>query len=193
MIIDEPHPVIALISAIVFCSRSSIRTTAWSSGLSCASSLSTSSRAASARPGVSSALPLTTQNTAAAPALTFGFAGLCALVLWWGRRADPWRQTAFLCYASILWTYHERYDFILMLLPLALQLGRDRHRLAPPAQAASLLAYALLGLALTDWAYLHDTPLTHAIRWAGRLALYGLTLQHAWALRPERPLSPAPR
>jgi hypothetical protein len=122
-------------------------------------------------------------NTAAGAACTYGFLGLIALWTWWHRKAAAERLIDFLCVASLTWTYHERYDYVL-LLPLALAVA------ARPQSAASSLAWKLLfvvlGLALTDGVYWSDSSPAWAIRWAGRLALavmFGVT---AWSLRRPR-------
>ena len=119
---------------------------------------------------------------------------LCAAWTWRHRRACEADAVAFLALVSVFWVYHERYDFIVLLLPIALFLanlpdGRDR------AAAPGLTAFLLVAFALSDFAYLNDQKFPHVLRWTGRLALYGLIAYFAWRLRRAarvQPPAPAP-
>jgi hypothetical protein len=117
-------------------------------------------------------------NTTTGTVIMLGFVGLCALWCWMHRRAESVWHLAFLSFVSVLWTYHERYDFFVLLLPLALCLRNARS-----APLLTLAGFALLGLALTDPVYGTDHPASHVLRWTGRLALYALTVRFAFALR----------
>jgi hypothetical protein len=116
------------------------------------------------------------ENTAEGTALTLGFVGACTAWCAAFRRAPPLALAGLLAFTSMLWTYHERYDFVVLLIPIApawFALAEGRRPLPRPA-LATLVLYAVLGLALTDAAYAIDHPAARAARWAGRAAMAAL-------------------
>lgn len=121
-------------------------------------------------------------NTLAGSLFTYGFLALIAAWSWWHRRAGAPHLEAFLCVASLTWTYHERYDYVL-LLPLAWQLARGLRMPAGPWWWKML--FVVLGLAITDVVYASATDWAWAIRWSGRAALAALFGLTAWAVRRE--------
>jgi hypothetical protein len=130
-------------------------------------------------------------NTPAGTGISLAVAGIAGLWCLIHRKADPWRQAALLSFAALLWTYHERYDFILVLIPMrfawmAIASGAPLRR----SVWIEIAAYVALGLALTDAVYLSDHPIAWAVRWAGRLALLALTVHAAWMVRRDA-LQPA--
>lgn len=120
-------------------------------------------------------------NTTAGMGLTLGFVGLSALWCAWNRSAGDRRLLAFLVLVSLLWTYHERYDFVLLLIPLLWNLS-DTEESSARRQAA-IMAIFFVAIALTDAAYLGDHPMFRAVRWTGRLALACLFILAALDLR----------
>jgi hypothetical protein len=121
-------------------------------------------------------------TTLAAVLVPPAFLLLCLAWLWLHRRASMPDAVAFLAFVSVFWVYHERYDFIVLLLPIGVCLAR-RATAAGPSIAVACAAFLLLGLALSDYAYLMDQKISHAVRWAGRLSLYSLIPFFAWRLR----------
>jgi hypothetical protein len=121
-------------------------------------------------------------NTLAGSFCTYGFLGLIVAWSWWHRRAGAERLVAFLCVASLTWTYHERYDYVL-LLPLALQVAQG---VRMPVRAIGWkLIFVVLGLSITDLVYASDTDWAWVIRWSGRAALAALFALTAWSVRLE--------
>jgi len=128
---------------------------------------------------------LNLDGTLLGPAMTLLFIGLCAAWVMLNRRARSSAIVGFLSFASVLWMYHERYDFGVLLIPLAGAVGlmaRERN-MRPGFLWAVLPAFILLGVGLSDFAYLQSTSIAHVLRWGGRIALYGLFLWFAGSLR----------
>lgn len=115
-------------------------------------------------------------NSPVGTAIMLLFAAACAAWCAVHRRANRYDLLAFLCFASVLWTYHERYDFFVLLIPLAWALRTG-------TRPATLALFVVLGVALTDPVYSTDHPAAWALRWAGRLSLYALTALFAARLR----------
>ena len=116
-------------------------------------------------------------NTTLGTLLTLGFVAGCALLALRYRSASNDAMVPLFVACSLLWTYHERYDFVLVLLAAPLLLSS---RSAWPAKAG-LVVFLALGMALTDWAYMQDAPLLRVLRWGGRLAMLaflGLAIMH---------------
>ncbi len=120
-------------------------------------------------------------NAPLGQAITLGFVGACGLWCHLHRRAPVAALVAFCTFFSLLWTYHERYDYTLALIPIA------AIYLQPGAVAPRWLAvaYLLLGIALTDAVYGTDHAVFQMLRWAGRLSLAGLFIYYACNLRRE--------
>ena len=110
-------------------------------------------------------------NSPVGIAMSLGFAGSCALWAALHRRARAVDLAGFLAVASVLWTYHERYDFVLLLIPLLAALRRLADGPCRRRDLAIVAALVLIALALTDLAYQHDHPALHLVRWGGRLGL----------------------
>lgn len=106
--------------------------------------------------------------------------------VWWcflHRKARWERHFALLCLANLAWTYHERYDFSLMLVPLLLFMAdarSDRNRVSGFVGLALCL---VLGVAFTNIVYVTDAPWAQALRWGGRLSLSGVWIVTAMAVR----------
>ena len=113
------------------------------------------------------------ENTPAATVAVLTF--FAAVLGWsWMHRNAPVRdQLAFLCFANLAWTYHERYDFVLLALPLLGVLGRlaDGGRERRWRDAAMLAAFVALEVALLDPVYGGVTLAARVLRWAGRAAV----------------------
>ena len=126
-------------------------------------------------------------NTRKGLALTLGFAAACAGWTAVHRRAHPADLAAFLCLASLLWTYHERYDSVLLLLPMLNLMTRLVRGRADRFDLLLAAAFVVLGLALTDAVYLQDLPGLRLLRWGGRAAMLVLFLGTArWVWRGHR-------
>lgn len=126
-------------------------------------------------------------NTRAGMVLTLGFAACCAGWAALHRRARPADLAAFLSLASLLWTYHERYDSVLLLLPMLNLLDRLARGRRDPFDLLLASAFVVLGLALTDAVYLQDLPGLRLLRWGGRAALLTLFLGTArWVWQSHR-------
>lgn len=99
------------------------------------------------------------------------FAILCTGWCFATRKAPLVWHIAFLAFVSVFWTYHERYDYMILILPLLTMMA-----VAKPDKSQGLieLGFFALALALSDYAYLQDTGPAHVIRWGGRLAEYSL-------------------
>jgi len=77
-------------------------------------------------------------GTPAALALEVGFVLAAWAWCWWNRNAADALLIDLLCFVSILWTYHEPYDFVIVLVPLVRRLATvpDAGR---PARAVACL------------------------------------------------------
>ncbi len=105
--------------------------------------------------------------------------------IWCGihRRADRVSLFALLSFANLAWTYHERHDFVLLVVPV---IWFVRHAVWPPRRGwawAGLVLCGVLGLALADPFYIPSASWAHAVRWAGRLAIPGLWAAAAIGVR----------
>jgi hypothetical protein len=96
-----------------------------------------------------------------------------AAILGWlalHRKADEASAVGFLAFANLAWTYHERPDFSLLLLPLAVFVCRH-------AQAggwrfgAGVLVAGAIGVSMLTTVYGGEAAWTHAVRWIGRFAI----------------------
>ena len=112
------------------------------------------------------------ENTPIQTALTLAFFLYSLWACWIARRARPWLLLGYLCFANLLWTYHERHDFTLLAIPLALGL---LEWLAAPGNwkthvrwAAWVALFAAIGIGLGDVAYTNSRPYSHLLRWLGR-------------------------
>ncbi|MFH0908172.1 MAG: glycosyltransferase family 87 protein [bacterium] len=104
---------------------------------------------------------------------------------WWNRECPPFLAVSFLSLVSVFWMYHERYDYVVLLMPIvaACLLERFPDGRGHSLHKVLLPAFVLLGLGLSDYAYLSDHPIAHVVRWMGRLSLYGLLVCFAWLMR----------
>ncbi len=88
-------------------------------------------------------------------------------------RADQIRALALVSLLAVIWTYHYRYDFVVLLCAIAFL---SSPLLRPAAwdvwQWSGLLALIILGIALTDFAIRGETAGWRMARWGGRLALF---------------------
>lgn len=108
-----------------------------------------------------------------------GTAGWCVF----HRHARWERHFALLCLANLAWTYHERYDFTLLVVPLVV-LATDAWSRQNRLRGLMGLALCLvLGVAFTDIVYVTDATWAQALRWGGRLSLVGLWGMTAEAMR----------
>ena len=117
------------------------------------------------------------ENTWLQTLLTLAFFAYCLVACAVAQRGRPWVVFSFLCFANLLWTYHERHDFTLLALPLTL--GILAWMTAPPSRSShvrwslwiALFILAGIGLSTTAYANLHEV--SHIMRWAGRIGIYG--------------------
>lgn len=108
-----------------------------------------------------------------------GTAGWCVF----HRKARWERQFALLCLANLAWTYHERYDFALLAVPMVVFAADAWLRHNQVRGWTGLALCLVLGVAFTDGAYVTDAPWAQALRWGGRLSLLGLWGVTAVAVR----------
>jgi len=123
------------------------------------------------------------ENTMQGTLVVLGLWG--AVFLWClGHRRARWEeQFAFLSMANLAWTYHERHDFVLVIFPLVLFASKLTQ---PGRRTGALIGLglcAILGVALSDFAYIPDEAWAHALRWAGRAAIMGLWMVCAVEVR----------
>jgi hypothetical protein len=86
--------------------------------------------------------------------------------------ADRIRALAILSLISVIWTYHYRYDFVVLLCAIAfLSTPLFKPRSWDLWQWSGLLALIVLGIALTEAATRGETAGWRIIRWGGRLSL----------------------
>ena len=106
---------------------------------------------------------------------------------WWNRACPSFLAVSFLALVSVFWMYHERYDFVVLLMPIVAGCHLERFRDQPASGLYRwiLPAFVLLGLGLSDYAYLSDHPIAHVVRWMGRISLYALLALFAWIVRRE--------
>lgn len=128
------------------------------------------------------------ENSALGFVVTLGFVAAAALWCFSMRQAKDQDLVTFLCFVSLLWTYHERYDFVLLLMPAAAAVSACA-RLTGRAlrlRATWCLVFVVLGIALSDPPYLGSSVTMHVVRWAGRISLLLLFGHSILALRPEK-------
>jgi len=125
------------------------------------------------------------ENTPAATIAVLVF--FAAVLAWcWVHRSAPAEQLiAFLCFANLAWTYHERYDFVLLAFPLLgivgrLMMGAKEGR---TRDIAGSVAFLVLGIAMLDPVYGGITTAARMLRWAGRAAVLLLFAATTWAVR----------
>jgi hypothetical protein len=108
-------------------------------------------------------------NAPAGMALTCGF--LTAALGWCirNRRASDATLTDFLCFVSVLWTYHRPYDLVVVFIPLARRLvsGSDSTR------AAAIGSFLILSIVGSGFLGIWDEPMFRVLGWTARLVLAG--------------------
>ncbi len=103
-------------------------------------------------------------------------------------RADRIKAIALLSIVAAIWTYHYRYDFVVLLCAVAfLSVPLIRPLRWDIWQWSGLLAFVFLGLALTDVALEGNTVAWRIVRWAGRLSLIWIIIAVA---RRRSPIAP---
>ena len=116
------------------------------------------------------------ENTWIATAITLAFFAYCTGVCWLRRSRQSWILVTFLCFANLLWTYHERHDFTLLAIPCAF--GILQWLSAPPTPRSHLRwgswlgLFVLMGIGLSTAAYADQLPFSHLMRWAGRIGIW---------------------
>lgn len=100
--------------------------------------------------------------------LTYFAAVLGWLVL--HRKADEATVVGFLAFANLAWTYHERPDFTLLLLPLAVFVCRHAQAGGWRFGAGVLVAVAI-GVSMLTPVYGGEAAWTQGVRWIGRFAI----------------------
>lgn len=132
------------------------------------------------------------ENTWISTVLTLGIFAYAAGFFWYIREDRTSLTFSFLCFANMVWTYHERHDFTILIIPLVagilLWIRSTQTRKETFALGAWILLYSLIGLALTDTAYADTLPVSKGLRWAGRISMWAVL---AWvnvglALRAHR-------
>ena len=122
-------------------------------------------------------------------AITLGALAAVMAWAWIHRAAGEASLVGWLCAGSLAWTYHGPYDFVLLIVPIALALAE---RPASDGSAASLpgqrrlVAAALLGVALLPQVFAGEWELHRALRWAGRLGFATFVALLAWQCRVPR-------
>jgi hypothetical protein len=139
------------------------------------------------------------ENTWISTVLTLGWFAYCTATLWLARKRSSFLLIGFLCYANLMWTYHERHDFTLLAIPLLMALF---HWMQAPMKLRShlpwmgwLVLFVLMGVGLSDMAYKDMHALSRIMRWAGRIGLWsGLiwTNIELWRQPKAVAASPAP-
>ncbi len=130
-------------------------------------------------------------DTAAGLAVVGGFALFALAWCWWNRAAADATLVDFLCFVSVLWTYHGPYDFVILLVPLA------RRLLAPAAVPVAafvpaVLLFVCLSVAASSAVYgneLHAAArvVRHAARLLMAVGFAGIALEVWWSARHARP------
>ena len=116
------------------------------------------------------------ENTWIATALTLVIFVYCTAICWLARNRRSGLLLSFLCFANLIWTYHERHDFTLLALPFAL--GILQWMMAPPALRNHLrwglwsFLFVLMGVGLSTVAYADLLPASHLMRWLGRIGIW---------------------
>ncbi len=108
----------------------------------------------------------------------------CAVLTWClaHRRARGEDLFAFLCLANLSWTYHERHDFVLLVVLPVLFTARLARSPQNKIAWIGLGLCGVLGLALTNAFYIPTEIWAQAARWAGRASLAGLWGVTAYAV-----------
>ena len=125
------------------------------------------------------------ENTIIGNSIIIGFLATVTFLYWHRQSIDNKFLFDFMCFVSVLWTYHGNYDFV-VLLPPFLQIlegstdkntGKGGYRWVV-AFCLWLGGFVLLDLALWTPIYRGDYVAFRLIRWGGRLALLGMC---AWS------------
>jgi hypothetical protein len=116
------------------------------------------------------------ENTWIATTLTLGIFGYCTIVCWRANNIRASLLLNLLCFANLMWTYHERHDFTLLAIPLAV--GVLQWMAAPVTWRANvrwgtwIALFILMGIGLSDAAYTDLYDISHLMRWAGRIGIW---------------------
>jgi hypothetical protein len=87
-------------------------------------------------------------------------------------RSETDRTLAMLSVIAVVWTYHYPYDFVILICVMAFLLTPlDRPTTWDIWQWSGLIALAILGIALSDFAMHGETAAWRLVRWGGRLSL----------------------
>ena len=116
------------------------------------------------------------ENTWIQTILTLTFFSYCLASYVAIRHGRPWVILGFLCFANLMWTYHERHDFTLLAIPLAFCLIEWMSTSSSSSSHARWFLwttlFTLMGIGLSTTAYANIHEGSHAMRWAGRIGIY---------------------
>lgn len=114
-------------------------------------------------------------NGPAAKGLLFVFLASVLAVCWHSRAAAAEMIVDLLCVTSVLWTYHNPYDFVILFVPIARLASRafaeERTHVFPLIVAG--MSFLVFGAGLSEVVYKGDDPLSplRLVRWGVRLGL----------------------
>lgn len=127
------------------------------------------------------------ENSLKGALLSLSTVGVLSLVAFVRARLHPHLVVGLLSYAAILWMYHERYDFVLLLIPLVTILHGILVSSKPKLSVCLPLGLLItLGLALSETVYTSDSPIAGLMRWAGRFSLLLLVCYQVWEMVKRR-------
>lgn len=133
-------------------------------------------------------------NRPAGFALTLAFVALSIALAWRYRHAPALEMTVYLSMVSVLWTYHGRYDFVVLCIPLGYVAARslaNRRLAVQPALLLSAAGLLVVGIGLTDTVYFQPGAVYKAARYGARMAVWLLWLASLFTLRQASELAVA--
>lgn len=121
------------------------------------------------------------ENTTLATVLVLAFFGAVTLWCFLHRRAPRPAQASSLGFANLMWTYHERQDFVAALPFFTREVtsGTPRRRLL------GLVLFAVMAGGLLEVTYGGTDACSHAARWAARAATWTSAALAFWYLRRD--------
>lgn len=116
-------------------------------------------------------------NTMLGFSLVLAFVLCCAGWSWRHRRADTRSLFDFLCFVSVLWTYHGPYDLVILFIPLSralhYALAAERAGTKRVVLIGAVAAFLIITLGTWPPAYVGRDAAQQTVRWLCRLTLVG--------------------
>lgn len=129
------------------------------------------------------------ENTTLATVFVLAFFGTVTLWSFLYRRSPRPAQVSFLGFANLMWTYHERQDFVAALPFFTREIASGQGR----RSWLALALFVAMAAGLLEATYGGTDTLSHVARWAARAATWAAAGLAFWYVRRDADLPPVTR